>query len=61
MMWEMVKLLAAVINPVIAKDLLKDDKTSEEVVDSNFEETLKRMDPNFDFASYKQITDSIEQ
>ena len=59
-MWDMVKLLAVVINPVIAKELLKDDSPSIEVTDSNFEETLKRMDPNFDFASYKQVTDSLE-
>ena len=58
--WDVVKFLAAVINPAMAKQLLKDDTDSVVTVNESFENDLKNIDPGFDMAEYKAQVEGLE-
>ena len=60
-MWEMVKVLAAVINPSAAKEMFREDEDSQETLNENFEADLKAIDPGFEMSSCKEIMDGLDK
>ena len=60
-MWEMVKVLAAVINRSGAKEMFKDGGEYQETVNENFESDLKAIDPGFEISSCKEIMDGLDK
>ena len=58
----LVKLLASVINPHVAKTMFAEENgESQETINVNFESDIKAIDPGFDMSSCKEIMDGFDQ
>jgi hypothetical protein len=60
-MWDMVKLLAAVINPTAAKEMFREDGENIETYNENFEADLKKIDPGLDLSACREVLESLDK